>query len=296
MIKIELLRTFATVARTGSLAAAAEQLARTQSAVSMALKQLEDHLGERLFESDRKNRLTPLGVQILDMAQPQLRAYDETVRSIEAAASAPDGLIRMAAVPSVASLVFPQVVDKFAEANPKINLELRDADTGAVMDALTRGEIDIGIASAEPNHAGVDATPLFADPFGLICAPSHPLAEARAALTTTDVFGASYVQNELSCALLGQAGIVSDTRLSALNTLSLIALVRMGRMVTILPRSVVAIAPQDVVFRPLSDIIEMRQVYVFQRARAPFQHLSQIMVDMICDIDWNWHLGGVVAD
>ena len=291
MIKIELLRTFVIVARMGSLSAAADQLGRTQSAVSMALKQLEDHLGHRLFESDRKNRVTPLGAQVLDMAQTQIRRYDETVRSIEAAASAPSGLIRMAAVPSMASLVFPHVVDGFAKAHPGVHLELRDADTQAVMDALSRGEIDIGIASAEPSQAGADATLLFEDPFGLICAPSDPLASLERDVTVADVFAARYVQNELSRTLLAGGAVDADTRLSALNTLSLIALVRMGTMVTILPRSVVAIAPSELVFRPISDIDAMRQVYVFQRARSPFRHLSQIMVDMICDIDWELQLG-----
>ena len=60
-IKIEMLRNFVAVAELGNLNDAAERLGRTASAVSMSLKQLEDHLGAPLFETDRKNRLTALG-------------------------------------------------------------------------------------------------------------------------------------------------------------------------------------------------------------------------------------------
>lgn len=69
-IKIEMLRCFATVAQTGNLAEAAAYLGRTQSAVSMTLKQLEENLGQRLFKSDRKNRLTPLANRFWNWRKP----------------------------------------------------------------------------------------------------------------------------------------------------------------------------------------------------------------------------------
>ena len=70
-MKLELLRVFAVTAGQGSLSLAAAQLGRTPSAVSMALAQLEGHIGGSLFESDRKNRLTPLGLLVLGL--PLLR-------------------------------------------------------------------------------------------------------------------------------------------------------------------------------------------------------------------------------
>ena len=58
-----MLRCFCTVAQTGNLAEASNRLGRTQSALSMTLKQFEDHLGKKLFEGERKNRLTPMCFQ-----------------------------------------------------------------------------------------------------------------------------------------------------------------------------------------------------------------------------------------
>ena len=80
-IKLEMLRTFRIVAEQGSLTAASSLLARTPSAVSMTLAQLEDHIGAPLFETDRKNRLTPLGQLVLEESS---RATDAFARSVEA--------------------------------------------------------------------------------------------------------------------------------------------------------------------------------------------------------------------
>ena len=60
-IKLELFRYFCAVAETGNLAEAADRLGRTQSALSMSLKQLEEHLGKKLFDGERKSQLSPLG-------------------------------------------------------------------------------------------------------------------------------------------------------------------------------------------------------------------------------------------
>ena len=59
-IKLEMLRYFVEVAKTGNLSQAAERLGRSPSALSMMLKQFEEHLGAPLFETDRKSNLTLL--------------------------------------------------------------------------------------------------------------------------------------------------------------------------------------------------------------------------------------------
>ena len=69
-----MLRCFATVARSGNLADAGDKLGRTPSAVSMMLKQFEEHLGAPLFESERKSKLTALGASaVYDPATRRVR-------------------------------------------------------------------------------------------------------------------------------------------------------------------------------------------------------------------------------
>jgi len=63
-VKIETLIYFCVVAESGNLADAADQLGRTQAALSMSIKQLEAQLGKKLFDGERKSQLSPLGEQV----------------------------------------------------------------------------------------------------------------------------------------------------------------------------------------------------------------------------------------
>ncbi len=288
-IKIEMLRCFSIVAQTGTLAEAAQRLGRTQSAVSMTLKQLEDHLGNRLFESDRKNRLTRLGEQVFELAQTELRQFDETVRAIETSAKAPQGVIRIVSVPSVASLVFPVIVKEFTRRHPGIDIELRDTDSQQVVDALTGGYADIGIASPKHVLNGVKAQRLLSDPFGLICSVDHPLAKQVEEPTMVQVLAAGFVRNDL-CLSIGSEWFQTasaQAKLSARNTLSLISMIRSGNWVTILPQTVARIAPSDLVFRPLADLQDHRHVSLLLREKTPFFAQAQDMCEVILDTDWS---------
>lgn len=290
VIKIEMLRCFSIVAQTGNLADAAARLGRTQSAVSMTLKQFEAHLGQRLFESDRKNRLTHLGEQVFEISRTELRQFDETVRAIETSASAPQGLIRIASVPSVASIVFPKIVKAFSSRYPGINIELRDADSQQVVDALMRGQADIGIASPKHPLNGIRQTHLFSDRFGLICSPEHPLAQQKLTPTIGQVVAANFIHNDL-CQSIDSPGFQSATagaKLSARNTLSLISMVRSENWVTILPQAVASIVPKELVFRNVSKLTDQRRVSLLIREKTPFRHYVKEMGKVINETDWSF--------
>lgn len=284
-IKIEMLRCFYTVAQTGSLAQAALRLGRSSSALSMTLKQLEDHLGQRLFESDRKNRLTTLGAQVYDLAQRQLLLFDETVAAIETSARAPTGLIRVVSVPSVASVMVPPALEEMRQRHPDLMIELRDTDTRQVIDALVQGQADIGIASGLVTLNGIRSVPLFQDQFGLVCAPDHLLARQDAPLTIQQVTGRAFIRNAL-CDMIETPAFqqeVSGAGVAVHNTLSLIAMLRRGHWVTVLPQSVVRIASGDLVFRPLADLPDRRQVVLYVREHPQFRELIEEFVGLIVE-------------
>ncbi|NIZ60227.1 LysR family transcriptional regulator [Sedimentitalea sp. CY04] len=287
-IKIEMLRSFSAVAEAGNLGDAATRLGRTQSAVSMTLKQLEDHLGRRLFVSDRKNQLTPVGQQIFELAGIELRQFDDTIKAIQAAAVAPQGLVRVASVPSVAGLMFPSMVQKFRDVCPGTKIELRDTDSQQVVDALSRGKADIGIASSHHTLNGIQQTPLFSDRFGLICSPRHPLAYKAGPIHLTDVVSDAFIKNDLCLSVESESfqELTSHADLSARNTLSLIAMVRSDKWVTILPKAVLHIAPSDLVFREISDLTSRRQVSLLLREKSPFQDYAEKLKKVILSINW----------
>ncbi|WP_334312493.1 LysR family transcriptional regulator [Leisingera sp. SS27] len=287
-LKIEMLRAFCTVAQTGNLSEAANRLGRTQSAVSMTLKQMEDHLGKKLFEGERKNQLSPLGAQVFELAQQQVRRFDQTVQSIELAAEAAHGLLQIVSVPSVAALVFPAVLEHMTARHPGLKVELRDTDSQEVLDALAEGKADIGIASGYHPLNGVKAVPLFEDRFGLVCSTAHPLYRQKTVPTIADVTGASFVRNAL-CDLIRNERFVeasSKADITIHNTHSLITMVRTGKWVTVLPQTVARFMPEATAFRPIADLPDKRAVYLYQRERSRFAALTEECCNFIqfCDL------------
>lgn len=287
-LKIGMLRCFVTVAQSGNLLEAATRLARTQSAVSMTLKQLEVNIGGRLFESDRKNRLTPLGEQVFELAQVQLRQFDYTVKAMETLARSPEGLVRIASIPSVAGLALPPAIEDLTSRYPALRIEMRDTDTAQVVDALSRGQADIGIASGDHRLNGIRQAPLFSDQFGLLCAPDHPLAGQDRAPTIDEVVSAGFLYNNL-CSMIATPAFqtaVQGVTVSLQNTTSLVAMVRTGRWVTVLPESVVRFMSSDLVFREIAGLSDRRQVSLLMREKAPFPQFTKELWEMLIRFDW----------
>ena len=93
-IKLEMLRVFRTVSEQGTLAAGARILGRTPSAISMTLTQLEDDIGAPLFETDRKNRLTPLGQLVLEESRRATDVFERSTEAIRRHAVSTAGIVR----------------------------------------------------------------------------------------------------------------------------------------------------------------------------------------------------------
>lgn len=287
-IKIEMLRCFCAVALAGNLSDAADQLGRTQSALSMMLKQLEENLGGRLFESERKNRLSPLGKQVFQLGQAQILNFDATLHAIETLARAPQGSLRIAAVPSIAAFAFGPVVRHITARFPGAKIELRDADTNQVLDALGHGWVDIGIASEARALNGVTSARLFCDRFGLVLSETHPLAQTDTPLYFKDILGTPFLRNGL-CDQIRSPKIrdhLSKVDVTVRNTQSLLSMVREGDWATLLPHATIRLARRGVVFRPVVDLPDTRQAYIFVREQTSSPEIVQEALAFIQSVEW----------
>ena len=282
-IKIEMLRSFCTVAQAGNLSDASDQLGRTQSAVSMTLKQLEAHLGNPLFESDRKNRLTPLGEQVLRLGLAQVSQFDNTVAAIEKSARAPQGILRIAAVPSVAISIFPELVRTLSEQHPSLKIELRDTDTQQVLESLGHSWADIGIASKRTSLNGIKTSLLFSDRYGLVMSKTHPLTQKTGSIQIDNVFSVPFLRNAL-CDQIGTpefAEKLGTADITVHNTQSLLAMVRKGDWVTVLPQLVTEIAPEGLVFRHIHNLPDLRKVYLYVREKNVSSHFIEEAINIM---------------
>jgi DNA-binding transcriptional LysR family regulator len=280
MIRTEALRVFVTVAECGNIRDAADRLFRTQSAISMTLKQVEDHLGAPLFESDRKHSLTELGSYVAGVAKVLLRDHDTAIELIEQYASGASGRLRIASVPSVAALLIPDILAKFLADRPTAEIDLVDTDSADVRRLVATGQADLGIASMGIANAGVIVTPIFEDRMQLVCQANSPLAQRSDPIDWHDLDGFPLILNETTRGI-GAAdfqAIAARTKLRVRNVTSLLAMVRAGIGVTLLPGLATIGLPPSLAARPISDQSCRRKVCLLRRegrVQSPLAHAFQ---------------------
>lgn len=278
-IKTEMLRCFKAVADHGSLAEAAEVLGRTPSAVSMMLRQFEEHVGAPLFETGRKSRLTRLGEMVRAEADRELAHFDRTVRVIAGLARAEAGHVQVITTPSVAQVLMPQVLSGFMAAHPGVQVDLRDSDSAMIEQELKAERADMGLASLGP-IPGFERERILSDRFGVVCRADHPLARDWDSLTWRDLQGVSFIANGL-CAQIRDAEfqpILQRARLTVHNTASILSLVRADVGLTVLPELSVLPEFAELAFLPLRDVTARRDVCLFtppaSRQTPAAQHLA----------------------
>lgn len=279
-LKIEMMRGFAAVARHGNLSDAASALGRTPSAVSMMLKQLETHLGEPLFETDRKNKLTALGEFVLEQAEREIQQFDNTVKAIEGFANATHGHVRIATVPSVAGTILPQVLSRHIKEFDKVDLQVRDMDSGSILHELSRNRIDIGIATLANRSVAMHSQLLLTDAFGVICSEHHPFAQETGAIEWEPLWNERLIANSLSANIQVEASQRLHDRalLSAHNITSIMAMVHANIGVTILPEMAVKAANfSGLRFRPLADASAKRQIHLLRRTDSALSPAARLL-------------------
>lgn len=282
-IRPDMLRAFCFTAKSGNLIDAANTLCRTTSAVSMSLKQLETEIGGKLFQGERKKQLTPLGKQIFEIAQKQLKSYDEALQSMCTLAEKPEGILRMAAIPSVAFQIFDKSIIEMQQRHPFLSFELRDTDTQHILELLTQSKIDIGITSGFHMINNVKSRLLFNDRFGLVCSINNPIQYKK--ITPDEIIKAGLISNNLTQIINNKEFLQIEKKacVKAHNTFTLISMLSNTNYVSILPKSVAQIFSDKLIFLNISEITEYREVMLYVRENTIFDEYLTEMVDLIID-------------
>ncbi|MFG2636811.1 LysR family transcriptional regulator [Streptomyces sp. NPDC048362] len=197
-----LLRTFATVARTENLTAAAERLHLVQSTVTAQVQALERELDLRLF--DRLPRgvvLTGAGREVLARAEEVLEA-ESRLRAVAASAGGADGRatgrVTLSAGETLVSARLPGVIAALRRSHPGVEVDLRTMGTASAVAALRTGELDLALLlEDEAAYRDIECTPLAREPLVLVCSPEHPAA-GRAA-DWTELAREDYFLHEQGC-------------------------------------------------------------------------------------------------
>lgn len=174
------LRAFVTLANTGSFTRTGKDLFLTQSAISHAIKALEEDVGCRLFDRVGKSvALTPAGEQLLHYAKRILGEMSLARTSLERLGKWGRSHLRLATSEAVCEALLPNVLAQHKEQFPQCQVTVSSADMSEAVDLLHNGHADL-VLSLEPGpEAGVEFVPLFTDELQFLVSAQHPWAVAR---------------------------------------------------------------------------------------------------------------------
>ncbi|MDO1527308.1 LysR family transcriptional regulator [Fulvimonas sp. R45] len=267
MFDFRQLRYFVAVAEELSFTRAAQRLHISQPPLSQQIQALEQDLGARLLERNKRNvSLTEPGRLFLEQARQILDRAEQARQRVAEAAAGFSGELRLAYTVSVSfHPALPQILLRFGRNAPNVRVRLSEMYTEPQFSALRAGQIDVGFVRSEPVHE-VDARALRLqvidrEPLLLALPSGHPLATRRR-LRIGDVAGEAFVAQprELAATLydrLVQLAAKSDfhpqIRQHAQQLNGLLALVAAGIGLALVPATMRAVQLAGVSYVPLED-------------------------------------------
>ncbi|MBT8768909.1 pca operon transcription factor PcaQ [Metapseudomonas boanensis] len=176
-IKFRHLLCFLEVARQGSLARAADQMAVSQPAISKTLKELEDLLDASLFDRSKSGvSLTEAGLAFMRYAGPCVQALRDGVNSLREGEYAA-GMVRLGVLSTVEGLLVPEVVRRLHERHPALVVSVLTGPSAYLLSQLRVGELDlvVGRMTESPEIQGLTFEHLYSESMTLVVRPDHPL-------------------------------------------------------------------------------------------------------------------------
>jgi LysR family carnitine catabolism transcriptional activator len=268
------------VANEGSFNRAAEKLARTQPAITLAVKQLEGFIGLKLLQRTTRNvSTTAEGENFLPIAERLVRDFDSAIYDLRATSERRSGHVSMAVVPSVATNLLPDIIKTFATEFPGINLHLDDDSSRGVQHRVESNEVDFGIGSMWNPNKVLEFTPLFADKLELICHRDHPLAQHSGGIEWQQLDQATFLDTGVTRDLRPrQEG--GQSKFDFPNLTTLMAMLRSNLGVSVLPSLAIPKPAGELISRPLVPS-ESREIYIITRKDWILSPAAEAMMETI---------------
>lgn len=268
------------MAEEGSFNGAAEKLSRTQPAITLAVKQLEEFIGLKLLDrTTRQVSTTTEGENFIPIAQRLVRDFDTAIYDLRATAERRSGHVSMAIVPSVASNLLPDIIKAFSSEYPGIHLHLDDDSSQGVQRRVERNEVDFGIASLWKPNKSLNFKPLFADKLELICHADHYLAKETGPVRIDELEDTTFLDTGITKTLRSRESF-GDSKFDFPNITTLLAMLRANLGVSVLPSLAIPALADNLVSRPLTPA-QAREVYLITRNGWTVSPAAEAMIETI---------------
>ena len=179
-MELNQLEFFVMVVEQGSFSKAAVRVYRTQPAVSIAIKRLEEEIGAPLFDRSQKTpTLTDAGQLVYDYAQRILFLRDQAQDVVAELRSLQRGRVRIGANESTSLYLLPHLILEYRALHPNVKVEIfRHVSERLPREVLDRN-VDFALLAYEPEDNDLESFPILQDELVLIMNPDHPLAKSQ---------------------------------------------------------------------------------------------------------------------
>ena len=230
------------VAESLSFRKAAEACRVSQPSLSAQLAQLEDSLGVRLFERDRRRVLvTPVGRELIERARSVLREADDLVAAARLAGDPLVGTLRIGVIPTISPYLLPSATPALRRAHPRLTTVWIEDKTGALVQSLEAGTLDAALLALEAEIGDVEHEVVATDPFVLATRRDDPLGSKTTPAKVAELRDASVLLLDDGHCFRDQAlafcssAKAHELEFRATSLATLVHMVQAGSGVTILP-------------------------------------------------------------
>jgi DNA-binding transcriptional LysR family regulator len=281
---------FIKVVEEGSFSKAAERVYRTQPAVSIAIKRLQEEIGAPLFERSQKApELTELGELVYDYAKRILALRDQTLEAVAELKSLDRGRVRIGANESTSLYLLPHLILAYRALHPNILVEIfRHTSDRLPREVLDRN-VDFALLAFQPVDSDLESFPVLRDELVLIMHPDHALSK-RDSVSVKELGTESFLAHNVKT---GSRHKVMETfalqhtplnitlELATVETIKRFVQLKIG--ISFVPRMCVAdeLKRGTLVSIPVQDLSYARTIWVTHRRAMTFSHAAAAFLEVL---------------
>ncbi len=231
-LDIDQLQTFIAIIDSGSFTKAADRVYKTQSAVSMQMRRLEERIGKQLFIKDgRGNRMTVEGEKLLNYARRIIRLNNEAIAAFDD--NRLEGTLRIGTPDDYADRYMPEIIGRFAKTHPNVELYIVCEPSVDLAERMHRGELDIALVTHNPRERMSDV--VRTEPLCWVGSANHPIRDD--APVPLAVGRRDCPWRQVSCAALDAVGREHQILFTSWSCTVIAAAVLSGLAVSVMPES-----------------------------------------------------------
>jgi len=278
-----------TVANERSFSRAAERLARTQPAVSLALQRLESELGERLLDRSAKDvLLTDAGRTVLEFARRFQNLEAELQNSIAELRDHSAGRLVIGANESTA-LYLLRHIEHYRRLYPRVKVQIKRSFSSRIPDELIDGNLELGVISYEPRDERILSNVIYSDSLAFVVSPQHRLA-ARHEVPITELGEEIFIAHnvlspyrEIVIRAFQERGIPLNMDVEMPTVETIRWMVEQDAGVAFLPRMCVEqeIAEQRLVAVRVPEVEVERKIYLVQPSRRAVSYAADAFLRLV---------------